>query len=193
MRRGLRLCEADFSGLRHSLKKQAFANNHANLPASPCSPLVTPCHLISHRHVNVRSTSRAQRRPSDVTRRAVPQWNRVAKESRNREWFRSASTRMTLSDSMPLPRCRGFMPSSCGRQRPSVKSASWVTASPAGCRLRARESGAPLDAYGRDLKPSSSCPTGTSPRFTACFRPPTAVPAAGPLPHGPHSEADICA
>ena len=91
-RRGLRLCEACFSGLRHSLKKQAFTNKHGNLPASPCSPLVTPYHLISHRRVNVRSTSRAQRRPSDVTRRGV-------------------RLRSTI-DAQALPRCRGSTPTS---------------------------------------------------------------------------------
>ena len=29
--------------------------------------------------------------------------------------------------------------------------------------------------------------------LTACFRPPIALPAPSPLPHGPHLEADMCA
>jgi len=37
-------------------QSQPIINNRWDLPASPCSRFVTPSHLISHRHVNVRST-----------------------------------------------------------------------------------------------------------------------------------------
>ena len=95
--------EAVFRCPLNHQQKQLSTNNRGSLPASPCSRFVTSCHLISHRHVNVRSTSRPRRFPSNVTHCAVRHSNLAAQGSRNREWFRSASTRMTLSASMPSP------------------------------------------------------------------------------------------
>jgi len=47
----------DFAG--HHNKPESLTNlkHDGNLPASPCSRFVTSYHLISHRYVNVRSTS----------------------------------------------------------------------------------------------------------------------------------------
>ena len=75
-----------------------------------------------------------------------------------------------------------------------MRSASSATASPTGYRRRGPETHPLLDAVrtpSQAVRPLAR--QRRSPRFTACFRPPIALPIAGPLPHGPHLEADICA
>jgi hypothetical protein len=54
-----------------------------DLPASPCSRFVTSYHLISHRRVNVRSTSQGRPRPSTVAWWRVSRSNPAVKRSRN--------------------------------------------------------------------------------------------------------------
>ena len=48
-----------------------------------------------------------------------------------------------------------------------------------------------MRACSQDVRPLAR--QGRSPRFIYVLRPPNALPAAGPLLHGPHLEADICA
>ena len=50
------LSEANIRKPLQTQQSQPIINNRRDLPASPCSQFVTSSHLISHRHVNVRST-----------------------------------------------------------------------------------------------------------------------------------------